>query len=113
MKIIFLTLVSIVDIAIIGLIVLNFSNNATFNLLPDMQYNLSSWMILLIGTVLGCFSSTLMFLFLQIQQRDQMYRQIRTAEKASIQAEESSDKVKALEAKIQTLEQALQKALNR
>lgn len=40
-------------------------------------------------------------------------KQTRTVEKASIKAEESEDKVKALEAKIETLEKALQKALTK
>jgi len=40
-------------------------------------------------------------------------KQTRNIEKASVETEESADKIKALEAKIQTLEKALQDALKK
>lgn len=59
-----------------------------------------------LGTYLICYFS--------ISKRDEKLKKLsRKSEKASLDSEESDDKVKMLEAKIQTLEIALQEALKK
>lgn len=112
-KIIYLMLASLVDILLIALIILNTTSSTTFNLLPDLQFNLTIWGIMVISAILGSMSTSLLFMYIQCNQKENAYKHLRLAEKASIQAEEGSDRIKSLEAKIVTLEQALQKALKK
>lgn len=78
---------------------------------PPLELNQTIFMVLLalyeaIGVFLICYSRIL-------DLNEKVKKQARNREKASIESLESSDKVKILQAKIDTLEIALKEALNR
>lgn len=113
MKLVYLILGIIFTFA---LLYLSFINVDTF---IDLDVSTNSiiptnlgYIILCSGFIGGGIASSIWGYFFYFNKLKQQ-KQTRTAEKASIKAEESEDKVKALEAKIDTLEKALQKALTR
>ena len=72
----------------------------------------SGWIYLIIG-LYGVLAGFLLTYSKNIELKEKIKKLSRNVEKTSIVSEESSDKVKALEAKIQTLETALKEALNK
>lgn len=76
-----------------------------------VHWNLEYILLAFIGaTIVG---TTLIALYFINEANQKLKKHQRTAEKASINSEESTDKVKILEAKIQTLEIALKEALSK
>jgi len=73
---------------------------------PSGWYYLIYGLYGVLGGVLLAYSKTLEF-------KEKIKKLSRNVEKSSIVSEESSDKVKALESKIMTLETALKEALNK
>ena len=72
----------------------------------------SGWYYLIYG-LYGVLGGFLLTYSKNIELQEKIKKLSRNVEKSSIVSEESSDKVKALEAKIQTLETALKEALNK
>jgi predicted DNA-binding protein (UPF0278 family) len=98
-------------IALITLLIMNISLESNINLLYAESLHLNTWIVLLLGGLFGAGGAAAIGAYFVETTKEKLSKHSRVAEKASIKAEESTDKVKALEAKIQTLEQALQKAL--
>jgi len=102
----------IVFAVILGLVSLNSSQDVSFMYYfntPPVQMKLALlvfffFMSAAFATILLCYP-TIMSLTKEVNKKT------RTAEKADISSEESSDKVKMLQAKIDTLEAALKDAL--
>ena len=69
--------------------------------------------VILVAALLGAFVVVGLVLPVLDELRKQKQRSARSAEKLEVSAESSGEKVKALEAKIQTLEKALDDALAR
>lgn len=61
----------------------------------------------------GALGAYLVCLFFMSELKDKLKKSSRITEKASIETTESSDKIKQLEAKIETLEVALKNVLNK
>lgn len=72
----------------------------------------SGWFYLTMG-LYGVLGGFLLTYSKNLELQEKIKKLSRNFEKSSIVSEESSDKVKALEAKIQTLETALKEALNK
>jgi hypothetical protein len=70
----------------------------------------TSYTLLFMG-LYGAIGGFLLGYYKNFELSEKIKRIARTAEKSSVASEESTDKVKALEAKIQTLEVALKEAL--
>lgn len=71
----------------------------------------SGWFYLIYG-LYGVLGGFLPAYYKNLELKEKIKKLSRNVEKSSIVSEESSDKVKSLEAKIQTLETALKQALN-
>jgi hypothetical protein len=72
----------------------------------------SGWTYLFMG-LYGVLGGFLLAYSKNLELNEKIKKLSRNVEKSSIVSEESSDKVKALESKIQTLEVALKEALNK
>lgn len=110
MKTLYLISGIILFIVIIALALYNTDESIPFNLLSISSVNLNTCILIAIITLLAAGATSLIGLYAMENNKEKHSKHIRIAEKASIQAEESSDRVKTLEAKVQTLEIALQKA---
>ncbi len=75
------------------------------------SYNIKMGSLLLITALSGAAASFMISYYEQKNLEVTLKKHERKFEKASVQTEESSDKVKLLEAKIKTLETALEEAL--
>lgn len=111
MKLIYLFIGIVMVIILLGLIIINTENTSTILLLGGSTLNLYTWAIILISSLIGGASGVFILLYILESFKEKVSKHARNAEKASIKAEESSDKAKALEAKVETLERALKKAL--
>jgi uncharacterized integral membrane protein len=80
---------------------------------PFLQYQWdigAAYLAMAIYGALGAFAITYYYL---LGIKNQLKRKSRNAEKSDIKAEECSDKIKTLEAKVNTLETALKEALSK
>ncbi|HSA05883.1 MAG TPA: hypothetical protein P5556_01745 [Candidatus Gastranaerophilales bacterium] len=80
-------------------------------LIGDVQ--IQSGMLYLFMGIYGLIGGILLSGAKIISLKDELKKVRRKTEKSSIESEESQDKVKALESKIQTLETALKESLNK
>jgi hypothetical protein len=76
-------------------------------------FTVNSGIFYLIYGFYGILCGFLLAYYKNLEFKEKIKKLSRTAEKSSIESEENSDKVKALEAKINTLETALKEALNK
>ena len=92
----------------------NQGHSLTLNYKPLIkEFTFSSgWFYLFYG-LHGILCGFLLTYSQNLDLKEKIKKLSRNVEKSSIVSEESSDKVKALEAKIQTLETALKEALNK
>lgn len=111
MKIVYLISGIIVTLATLMIIILNMDAMTKISILNGTAISLQTGIIILLGSLLGIIGTSLFWTYMYEANKAKQYKHIRVAEKASIKAEESSDRVKVLEAKIKTLEEALKKAL--
>ena len=111
MKPVYLVIGIILTFILLYLLLININNVSEVDLVSGSTIQLKSWMVVLSCGILGSGIAASICAYLFQFEKAKSNKQFRVAEKASIKAEESQDKVKALEAKIQTLEQALKKAL--
>jgi len=85
----------------------------TLTLTPSLMVQWPLSLVVLLSMFLGVFLATGFFIRVLDDIGKQKQRLARSAEKLEVSAETSGEKVKALEAKIQTLEKALDDALTR
>ena len=111
MKQIYLVLGILFTFALLYLVFINLDNVASVDLLYGKLVNLKTGIVILSGGIMGVFIASSVWGYFYQFTKSQQAKHLRAAEKASIQVEESQDKVKNLEAKIETLEEALKKAL--
>ena len=101
---------------LVVLILTGVQNNSTDVSLTLLSGSLVEWplgLVILVCALLGAVTMAGLVMPLLAQYRQKNQRSMRTAEKLEVTAESSGEKVKALEAKIQTLEKALDDALAR
>ncbi|MGD9581569.1 MAG: hypothetical protein AB7V50_09370 [Vampirovibrionia bacterium] len=111
MKYVYLTIGIILTFGLIYLTLTNIDDISKLDLSTGKIYTTYTGHLIFFSGIIGIgIASSIWGYFFQFNKLKNQ-KQVRSAEKASIKAEESQDKVKALEAKIETLEQALQKAL--
>ncbi|MEW5821159.1 MAG: hypothetical protein AB1782_13280 [Cyanobacteriota bacterium] len=111
MKNIYLALGILFTFALLYLMFINFDNISRIDLLTGAIVDTKTGIVMIsCGVMGGIISSAIWGYFYQFA-KSQQNKHLRAAEKATIKVEESTDKVKVLEAKIQTLEEALKKAL--
>jgi hypothetical protein len=110
-KYIYLSLAIILSIGLIILIYMNSGKDTQLTLYWYEAVNLNNGLLMILSAVDGVIITWLACAYYFDIIKEAQNKHLRTAEKASIKAEESTDKVKVLEAKIQTLEEALKKAL--
>ena len=91
----------------------NGSTDVTLKLVSGSEIVWPIGLLVLVCAALGAVVVAGLIMPVVSGYRKQMQRSSRTAEKFEVSAESSGEKVKALEAKIQTLEKALDEALAR
>lgn len=111
MKFITIIIGIIITIGLVILILINTDQSIKFNFFTILTTDLDGWLLILISAFAGALCTSCYWVYYLKTVKEGKSKHERMAEKASIKAEESSDKVKVLEAKIQTLEEALKKAL--
>lgn len=95
-------------------IYVNSGQSYTFTYPPIIkELTLGSGLSLLMISLYSALGTFLIVNYFILNLKDNLKKQIRNTEKSSIRVEESSDKVKALQAKIDTLEIALKEALSK
>ncbi|OGI19876.1 MAG: hypothetical protein A2287_01800 [Candidatus Melainabacteria bacterium RIFOXYA12_FULL_32_12] len=77
------------------------------------QVSMNSGFVYLFLAIEGALAAFLITYYSRLKLEDKLKKQTRNIEKASVVVEESSDKVKSLQAKIDTLEIALKEALKK
>lgn len=92
----------------------NHGQSLTLNYKPLIKaFTFDSGYTYLFMGLYGVLGGFLLAYYKNLELKEIIKKLSRNVEKSSIVSEESSDKVKALEAKIQTLETALKEALNK
>jgi len=114
MRKLWLTLGIILFISIGYFAYLNRAQYVDFIYFPHKTFFNINFGIIIVATALySGFSVFLMSLSTIMELNERVKRHMRNAERASVENEESADKVKNLEAKIDTLEMALKDALSK
>jgi len=110
--ILFLGLFILIDILYFSFA--NHGHSLALSYKPFIQsFSVPSGVFYLVYGLYGMIGGCLLTYYKSLSLEEKVKKLSRTAEKSSIQSEESTDKVKALEAKIVTLETALKEALNK
>lgn len=112
MKLFYLIVGIVFTFALLYLTFINIDHMSTLDMLGRNVSEVNSGILIISSAIMGIIISTSLWGYFFQVSKNQQSKHLRAAEKASINAEESKDKVKALEAKIQTLEEALKKALD-
>ena len=90
----------------------NFGHSLNVNYKPILNsLTLDTGLTIAIVAIYAALGAFLISFYQLSGLKDQLKKQSRKSEKAAVETEESSDRVKLLEAKIQTLEVALKEAL--
>ena len=90
----------------------NHGHSLTLNFKPFIkEFTLDSGYVYLLTGLYGALAGFLLTYSKNLELNEKIKKLSRNVEKSSIVSEESSDRVKSLEAKIQTLETALKAAL--
>ena len=114
MKKIFLMLGLLILADIFYFSFVNQGQSLTLNYEPLIKaFTLDSGYAFLFTGLFGILGGFLLTYYKNLELKEKIKKLSRNVEKSSIVSEESSDKVKSLEAKIQTLEAALKEALNK
>jgi uncharacterized integral membrane protein len=111
MKKVYLSLGILALILVLMLSFVNFKTTSSLYFFTGSTYELATALVIFTGCISGLAGGAGITAYFLLRLKEQIGKHTRVAEKASIEAENSTDKVKALEAKVQTLEEALKKAL--
>lgn len=113
-KITFLTIFILINIAVLYFAYINYPNIVTYKCIFNQKvYNLSLGIIAMIFTVAGNMAGFLYSIVLQENIVKMCSAYQKKNENISVKSEEDSARIKTLEAKIATLETALQAALKK
>jgi|GEM_PF-3724037 len=93
---------------------LNMNQSVTFTYYPGKSFvNIDLGLVVAIIAALSSLAASLINAGKIMELDERIKKHMRNAERASVETEESSDKVKNLQAKIDTLEIALREALSK
>ncbi len=113
-KTVFLTTFVVFNLLMLCIIYVNFPNEIAFNCpLAQETYHISLGLFLLIIMIIAELAGVMYAIGLQENLAKMFSAYQRKSESISVKHEESTDKIKALEAKIETLEAALKSALDK
>ena len=110
MKLLYLGLGITFSIILVILVATNYSNVTTFTYIGQ-TYTSNTSFIMFLSSFLGVLLTLCFWGYTIANVKQNVSKHLNAAEKANIEAEENSERVKVLEAKVKTLEEALQKAL--
>lgn len=113
MNFIFLVIGILIYLHLLLITLFTKSNIIQLAILPNKYININSEISMLILILYSIIATFLIFSYYISSLNSKLKKQLRSTEKASIKTQDSIDKVKTLEAKIETLETALKTALKK